>query len=410
LQNDLHVFAAVLGAQFLEPRGAVFERSNGFDHGLYVDHAARDQIEAQGIFAGTGARARHGDFFRDHSLKGKVLRFRREVADEHAGTASFEDGNREVDGRGKAHDFERGISTESLGESGHLGGDVARRRIERVRRAEPAGEREAILGEVHGDDAFRSRPAQSLDNEQSDHAAADDHDGIRGGDFDPLHGVHGDGDRLDHRGLVEREGVGQSVENSRGHGDKFSEGAVLFILIGRDAHDAAIFAEVNLALAAEVADAAINRGVERHAIAGVPLFHAGTGGDDFTRGLMAHNQRRLASTGRAIPPVKIATADTAGVDTHQDFVVGDGWRGEIDDGERARSSEKEGFHELFAEGTRGVVTQIVLKDPAAKSRAQPLSEERIRIMIGGPAGFDDGVNRSGTFGKLLATPRGSCGH
>ncbi len=31
-------------------------------------------------------------------------------------------------------------------------------------------------------------------------------------------------------------------------------------------------------------------------------------------------------------------------------------------------------------------------------------------MIGGPAGFDDGVNRSGTFGKLLATPRGSCGH
>ena len=164
---------------------------------------------------------------------------------------------------------------------------------------------------------------------------------------------------------------------------------MLFILSGRDAHDAAIFAEVNLALAAEVADAAINRGVERHAIAGVPLFNAGTGRDDFSRGLMAHDQRRLASTRRAIPPVKIAAADAAGVDTHQHLVVGDGWRGKIDDGERARSSEKEGFHEWCAEGTWGVVTQIVLKDPAAKSRAQPLSEERKPIMIGGPAGFDD---------------------
>ena len=87
--------------------------------------------------------------------------------------------------------------------------------------------------------------------------------------------------------------------------------------------------------------------------------------------------------------MKVAAADTAGVDTHQHLVVGDGWRGKIDDGERARSSEKEGFHEWCAEGTRGVVTQIVLKDPAAKSRAQPLSEERKPIMIGGPAGFDD---------------------
>jgi hypothetical protein len=57
-----------------------------------------------------------------------------------------------------------------------------------------------------------------------------------------------------------------------------------------------------------------------------------------------------------------------------------------------------------------VVTSIVLKDPAAKSRAQPLSEERNPIMIGGPAGFDEVVNRRGSVGKLLATPQGSCGH
>ena len=153
-----------------------------------------------------------------------------------------------------------------------------------MRRADLASEREAIFGEVYGDDAFRARPAQGLDNEEPNHAAAHDDDGVRRGDLDALHGVHGDRDRLDHGRLVERERVGQSVENSRGHGDELGEGAVLFILVGGDAHDAAIFAQVDLALAAEVANAAIDRGVERHAIAGMPFFNPGTGSDDFSRG------------------------------------------------------------------------------------------------------------------------------
>ena len=49
--------------------------------------------------------------------------------------------------------------------------------------------------------------------------------------------MHGDGDRLDQRRVLERQRVGQPVENRAGHGDELGERAVPAVVAARDAED-----------------------------------------------------------------------------------------------------------------------------------------------------------------------------
>ena len=237
-----------------------------------------------------------------------------EVADEDDGAAAADGCDCEVERGGDADDFEGDIRAVSTREARDLGGDVDEIGAEGVGGAEFAGEGEAVVGEIDGDDARGPGPAQSLDDEKPDHAGAHDDGRCVGREMYALDGVDGDGDGLDHGGLLIGEIDGERVEDACRHREKFGEGAVLSVFGGSDADDAAMIAQVDLATCAVRTGTAGNRGIKRHAIAQSPALYARTDGDDFARRFVPHDERRPAAASRAIPAVNIAAADPAGVD------------------------------------------------------------------------------------------------
>ena len=133
-----------------------------------------------------------------------------------------------------------------------------------------------------------------------------------------LHGVHGDGERLDNggqfQGEVRRDGeqVGdrQIDELTEESGD------------AGVAQKADVGAHVVMAGAAELAVVAVERRFERGAIAGVPAGDAGPGLDHGAGRFVAQHHGvfagRVADRAFGVG-MQIAAADTHGIDPHLDF-------------------------------------------------------------------------------------------
>ena len=93
--------------------------------------------------------------------------------------------------------------------------------------------------------------------------------------------------------------------------------AVAAIVAAGDAEHLPVVAEVDIALAAEEAFTAGDGGIERDAIAGAKRMNLRSDLGHDTGGLMTHNERRNAASGRAIIAMNIASADTAGFDVDE---------------------------------------------------------------------------------------------
>jgi hypothetical protein len=200
----------------------------------------------------------------------------------------------------------------------------------------------------HGDHLRGAFRAEHLHDQHADHARTDDDGGvIRRGDMtaDP---VHRHGDRLEERCALERQAVGQLVNNPGRHRHVFREGAVTPILAGGHAEHRAVVAQVDPPAPAEVAGAARHRRIERHSIARLEASDAGADPFDHAGGLVPHHQWRDAPSGRAVVPVDVAAADAARPHPHQHLAVADVGHRHVDDrqflvlGEEQRSHRERG--------------------------------------------------------------------
>src|SRR5437899_3900801 len=100
--------------------------------------------------------------------------------------------------------------------------------------------------------------------------------------------------------MLERQGVGQAIENARWDRHVLGEGAVPPVVRARDAEHHPVVAEIHLAAPAELAATARDGGIERDAIAPAEAFDAGADPLDDARRLVAHHQRWNAAAARPV--------------------------------------------------------------------------------------------------------------
>ena len=252
--------------------GGVIEGDLGADHRVDLDEAFDEEIDAGGVFAVGAAGALETDLAGDDRLQVE-FDLRRDVADQGDGAAFVNAGERGLDGVGGADGFEDDVGTAAAGAFEDLFGRVAGLRIEAFGGAEFLGEGELGVVEIDGVDGGAAGVLGSLDGQEADHAGADDDGGVTEVDRGDFDGVDGDGDGFDQRGVFEGQFVGELVADVLGHGDVFGEGAVAAVIAAGDAENHAVFAEVHVAGAAEMALAAGDHGVERDAVVDLPLRH-----------------------------------------------------------------------------------------------------------------------------------------
>ena len=137
---------------------------------------------------------------------------------------------------------------------------------------------------------------------------------------------------------------GQLVEDPRRHGDELRERAVAPVVGARDAEHRPRVAQVDVAAAAEVTAAAIDRGVEGDAIAGREPGHGGAGPFDHPGRLVAHHERRDAAAGDAGVAVDVAAADAAGAHADEDVLVADVRQRHVGHRQPAVFGEQQRFH------------------------------------------------------------------
>src|SRR5579871_3052829 len=170
-ENNLQQ-ARFTGVETVEPRGTVFEGGDLRDQRLHLDGAGRKKFNGLRIFAGGGTGTLQSDLTTDHLLQMDFY-FGGEVADECNG-AAFADGVNAVgDGLGAADGFEDGVDAVAVGELENLLCEVGFR-VEDFRGAEIFRHLEARGVNVGNEDLFCAGGAKRLEDEQADHAGADD--------------------------------------------------------------------------------------------------------------------------------------------------------------------------------------------------------------------------------------------
>ena len=153
------------------------------------------------------------------------------------------------------------------------------------------------LGVELDDDDLAAELAGDGGDEHADRAAADDDRPSRpAASSGAAHVVHGDGDRLDERGVVEAQAGGQATSDLAGHVPELLQRAG-----GVDADEVQVLADVRVAGEAGGAGAVP---VERHhgdRVAGRPAGHAGADGVDRAAHLVAEDQRRASTRASMLP-------------------------------------------------------------------------------------------------------------
>ncbi len=309
-------FAAV---KALKPVGALFERGDGRDERGDIDVPAAQGVEAGGILAAGGAGTEDGDFARDAKLQREFDR-RVDVADERDGAALAGGADGQVDGGGDAHRLENRVGPAAVCQIDYFAEGVGLGGIDGGGGAEFFGQGQPAGGEVDGDNLGAAGQAEGLDEEQADQTGAEDHGAVAGGEAGAAPGVKGNRDRFDHCGVLEGKGIGKAVEDALGEGDELGEGAVLAVFAAGDAQNAAVIAEIDLAFAAEIADAAIKGRVESDASARLPLLDGAAHFGDNAGGFVAHDNGGLAASSAAIHAMNVTAANAAGLDGDQDGI------------------------------------------------------------------------------------------
>lgn len=87
-------------------------------------------------------------------------------------------------------------------------------------------------------------------------------------------------------------------------------------------------------------------GVERDALTDTEVFHVGTDVSDDSRRFVSHDEGRDATSGGAVIPVNVGTADAAGFDADEDVIWTDDRVIDVGAGDFFVFGEEEGFHEF----------------------------------------------------------------
>lgn len=219
---------------------------------------------------------------------------------------------------------------------GHALADVGVGRVER------GGEVQLGLDDVDRHDRRGAEGARHGGAEQAHGPGAHDDDGLAGRDAGLAHDVHGDGEGLDQRALLERHGVGQLVAEVGGRGPEAGQGAV----VGGRGGEAHLGAQVVVAAEAGGAAAAGVAGLEGDAVAGLEGRHGGAGAHDGAGGLVAEDHGGAhdeVADAALLPVVHVGPADARVVHGHEDFVLAlEGRDRAVDEGDIVGLVEDEG--------------------------------------------------------------------
>ena len=146
--------------------------------------------------------------------------------------------------------------------------------------------------------------------------------------------------------MFDRDGGRQVIARPRRYRDVLGERTVPSELVTRHAHHFAPLAQVDPTDVAEPARAAADRRVERHSIAhGEPGDVVADPLDD-SGCLVAHHERRNASSGAPVESVDVAATDAARADADDDLVAAWIGLGHVDEFEVSVVTEQQGSHAI----------------------------------------------------------------
>ncbi|KAH8720262.1 hypothetical protein HC256_000663 [Beauveria bassiana] len=221
-----------------------------------------------------------------------------------------------------------------------LGRDLLRR--VRVRRAKRLGKVELGLDNVDADHLGRAVRPGDGGAEEADGASAHDDDGAARPHVALPDNVHGDGERLNQRALLQRDLVGQLVAKVGRRRPQTRQRAV----VRRRRGENHLGAQIVLARAAVLAASAAVAGLEGDAVAGLEIRDGGAYLDDGAGGLVAEDHGLpddKVADGAVHVVVHVAPADASVVDGYQHIVrVLNGGLGLLDVGHIKRLVEDKG--------------------------------------------------------------------
>ena len=231
----------------------------------------------------------------------------------------------------------------------------------------------------------------------ADQARADHDDQVAGLDSADARRVHGDRGGLHHRPRIERDGVGQRVQQARrndhvlGHRPVAAEGR------GRHAEGLARLAQVGLAAPARRAAPAPDDRVERDACPGRPAVHSGADRLDDARRLVTHDDGWQAPARRPRVAVRVRAADRHRHDAHQDVPGTRDGRGALLELQLQRAGVDEGLHRgITAAGRRGSSAHAPL--------GAAMAGEDVRDVVQGDGRGDQRERVDGPRGEQVDRP------
>ena len=170
-----------------------------------------------------------------------------------------------------------------------------------------------------------------MEDEEADHAGADDESGVAVIDRRDFYGVERDGGGLEHCGFGERKVFGQAMDDARGDDDVFGESAGAAVVAAGDAEDLPVVAEIDVTATAVGASAAEDGGVEGDALADFECGDGGAESGNEPGGFVSHDEWGDSAASATVEAVDVAAADAASGGLNEDFVGGGRWFGSVGD-------------------------------------------------------------------------------
>ena len=218
--------------------------------------------------------------------------------------------------------------------------EVAPGGVDGIVRAHRSGQLQAHVGDVGDHDGGGPAGLQRLGQQDADGARAQD-DGLAALHVrEALGGVHGHGQRLDHRAVVVAHALGQGRDLGGVHREVIAGGAG-----GLEAHDLQLLAEIVLAVEAGIAAPAEDLRLDGHGLADGEVMHVLAQLHNLAGDLVALGHRVGGVGVLAVVDVDVRPAHADAADAHQHLVGAWGRDGDLTEGDFAR-----GGHDLLTHG------------------------------------------------------------